>query len=232
MRAKHWTKIAIMTPVNADGQNADKTFAKLLALPENHGLQVVAYEHYSPGDISVAAQLAKIRQSNPDAFLAWGSGSIVGTVYRSMKDIGFDVPVLASNANMLYQQLEQWKDILPKDDYMYSLMFPAGALLPKGPQKDAIAAMYRDFAAQNLKPDLGAGNVWDPVMLVVTALRALPENATAAQLRDALLKTHGYPGVSGVYDFRDGSQRGVGAESFIVVRWEPKTKTFEPIDVR
>ena len=229
IRAKHWSKIAIMTPVNADGQNADKTFAKLFAQPENRGLQTVAYEHYSAGDISVAAQLAKIRQGNPDVFLAWGSGSIVGTVYRSMKDVGFDVPVAASNASMLFQQLDQWKDILPKDDYMYSLMFPAGSLLPKGAQKDAIAAMYREFASLNLKPDLGAGNVWDPVMLVVTALRQLPDGATAAQVRDALLKTHGYAGVNGIYDFRDGSQRGLGPESFIVVRWEPGAQTFQPV---
>jgi branched-chain amino acid transport system substrate-binding protein len=229
IRARHWSKVAIMTPINADGQNADKAFSKFFALPENRGLQTVAYEHYNAGDISVAAQLAKIRQGNPDVFLAWGSGSIVGTVYRSMKDVGFEVPVAASNASMLFQQLDQWKDILPKDDYMYSLMFPAGEVVPKGPQKDAIATMYREFGAMNLKPDLGAGNSWDPVMLVVTALRGLPENATAAQLHDAMLKIHGYAGVNGIYDFRDGNQRGLGAESFIVVRWEPASRSFQPV---
>ena len=162
-----------------NGQNADATFERLFALPENKTLAIVAHEHYTAADISVSAQIANIRTSKPDVFFAWGSGSIVGTVYRSMKDVGLDVPVAASNANQVYQQLDQWKDILPKDDYMYSLLFPAGGLLPAGPQRSAIEDMYRSYAAEGLKPDIGANNVWDQVMLVVTLLRQLPENVTA-----------------------------------------------------
>ena len=53
--------------------------------------------------------------------------------------------------------------------------------------------------------------------------------ATAQQVRDFLLKEHGWAGLNGIYDFRDGTQRGVGAQSLVVVRYDKSTAAFSPV---
>jgi hypothetical protein len=89
--------------------------------------------------------------------------------------------------------------------------------------------MYKAFAAENARPDIGASGAWDPISIVVATLRALPDPATAQQLRDAILQLHGYAGINGFYDFRIGNQRGLGLKDCIVVRWDAATKTFEAV---
>jgi branched-chain amino acid transport system substrate-binding protein len=98
-----------------------------------------------------------------------------------------------------------------------------------GPVKSAIENVYGAFAAESLRPDLGASLSWDPAMIVIDALRALPPGATGEQLRDAILKTSGYPGMNGFYDFRVGNQRGLGLKDCIVVRWDVKAGTWLPV---
>jgi hypothetical protein len=60
---------------------------------------------------------------------------------------------------------------------------------------------------------------WDPVTIFVSALRNLGPDATADQVRDYILHLHGWVGINGVYDFGDGSQRGIGENAGEVVQW-------------
>jgi hypothetical protein len=55
----------------------------------------------------------------------------------------------------------------------------------------------------------------------VSAFKKLGLNATAAQIKDYISNLHGWAGANGVYDFRDGSQRGLTAKNGIIVRWDP-----------
>jgi branched-chain amino acid transport system substrate-binding protein len=229
MRNQKWTRVAILTPTDATGQEADRVFKELFALPENRDMRIVAYEHFSPADLSVTAQLTKIKAAQPDVFMAWGTGTPTATEYRAMKDVGLDVPVVGANGNQTYAAMAQWASILPSRYYQYALKWPAYRALRPGPVKSAMATVYKAFAAEGLKPDLGASLTWDPTMIVVSALRALPPGASAQQLRDAILKTSGYAGMNGFYDFRVGNQRGLGLKDCIVVRWDVKAGTWLPV---
>ncbi len=60
---------------------------------------------------------------------------------------------------------------------------------------------------------------WDPARILIYALRALPANASASQLRDAIAKLHDFPGLFGMYDFRSGDQHGLTGVDFPLVRW-------------
>jgi len=74
--------------------------------------------------------------------------------------------------------------------------------------------------ANNIGSDLLSGFAWDPGAIVVDALRHLGVNATSAQIRDYIEGLHGYAGISGTYDFRDGSQRGLKQNAITVYRWD------------
>jgi branched-chain amino acid transport system substrate-binding protein len=88
----------------------------------------------------------------------------------------------------------------------------------------------RDFsdgmksAGQHADVALAIG--WDPALIVVNAYKKLGPNATASQFRDYLSGLHGFAGANGVYDFRDGSQRGLTQANAIMVRWDAGRDTW------
>ena len=59
-------RLALLVANDATGQRSDKLLPITLAKPDLAGMQVVAYEHFAPADISVAAQMARIKAANPD----------------------------------------------------------------------------------------------------------------------------------------------------------------------
>ena len=229
MRAKNWKRVGVLVPTDATGQEFERVIHQLMALPENRSMQLVSFEHFAPTDLSIAAQVAHVKDSNPDVIMAWGTGASTATEYRALKDAGLDLPTVGANGNQSYVAMDQWASILPRQYYQYAMKWPAYKQLSPGPVKSAMATMYRAFAAEGLRPDIGASGAWDPASIVVAQLRELPENATAPQLRDAILALHNYAGINGFYDFRLGNQRGLNVKDCIVVRWEPRTKTFVPV---
>jgi hypothetical protein len=76
------------------------------------------------------------------------------------------------------------------------------------------------------KPDVLSAQAWNPVFVVVDALRKLPENANAQQVHDYIERLQGYPGINGLMSYRDGSQRGESPDSTVVVRYDADGPAF------
>jgi branched-chain amino acid transport system substrate-binding protein len=101
--------------------------------------------------------------------------------------------------------------------------YVAGAAHKDSPAMAAYAAGMKD---NGMPQDFQTGMAWDPAMIVIDALRKIGPNATAAQLREYIENLHGYTGITGTYDFRDGSQRGIGVDSALIMRWDPDKNDF------
>jgi branched-chain amino acid transport system substrate-binding protein len=102
----------------------------------------------------------------------------------------------------------------------------------KGPIQDAQTVYFDAFREAGLTPDLGYGIGWDPAMILVSALRELGTAATADQVRAYIVNLHGWVGINGVYDFRDGSQRGIGQQSQVMDRWDKDRGVFIAVSRR
>jgi len=63
-------------------------------------------------------------------------------------------------------------------------------------------------------------------MILIGALRKLGTNVSPERLRQYLANLHGYEGVEGIYDFRDGLQRGVGINAMVVDVWDRDKEAF------
>lgn len=231
-RARGWTRLALMTSTDATGQDADKGFAELLARPENKGITIVAHPHFNPTDVSVSAQIEEIKAAKPQAFIGWATGAPSATIFRGAVQGGLTVPMGSTGGNMTYAQMHRFAAFLPRELYLPSSVWavhgdprvkldPAVALK----QKEYFAA----FAAAGAKPDEGSILGWDPATIVVDALRKLPANATAQQLRDYLLKVKGIAGVNGVYDFAAAPQRGLTLNNIIVSVWDAKADSWKVV---
>ena len=227
-REKGWTRVAIITATDAIGQELDRSFAAVLAMPENRGMQVVATEHFNPSDISVAAQVARIKTANPQAILTWVTGTPFGTLLRGLHDGGIDLPISSSTGNMSFAQMGQYASFLPTDLYFAGLRSMSREGTNAGPVRDAQERYFGAFKSIGVRPDVLNAMDWDPAIIVVDALRHIGPAATADQLRDYIDNLHGYAGTLGMYDFSDQEQRGLTINALVVDRWDPVKADFVP----
>lgn len=225
-RERGWKKIALITSTDASGQYFETYFDQMMKLPENASMKLVDREHFNPTDISIAAQAERIKAAAPQAMIGWTAGTATGTMLRGLHDGGVDIPVAGGNGNMIYQQLAQYATFLPKEFY-----FPGRRAIaedPSAPPKIAAAEQifFNAYKSINVKPNLVSTIGWDPAMLIVDALRSIGPDATAAQINEYIQHTNGWVGINGVYDFRDGSQRGIGIDGVVIDRYDAAKQAF------
>lgn len=224
LRARGFKKIAVLNGTDATGQDADTILQALIKQPEyvNAGISFVAYEHFGLTDISVDAQLSRIKAAGAQAFIAFTTGTATGTVLHGMQNIGLDIPIVSSPGNMSYAQMESYKSYMPKE-----LLFAGPpALVPdqltdRG-VRDAVARFTAAFKAANgQRPDLLAAVAWDPISLMAGILAKRGAGATPDQLRADIAATKDWAGSLGRYNFVATPQRGISANWVIMERWDP-----------
>jgi branched-chain amino acid transport system substrate-binding protein len=220
-RERGWKRIALLDTTDTSGQDGDRGVDAALEAPENRGITIVAREHYNPTDLSVAAQVARIKASGAQAVIAYAAGTPFGTAIHGLADAGLDLPVGASSANLSYAAMKQFATFLPRDLYFVAPPGIAADALPNGKLKEAVTTFRDATTTAGLHPDIGLIGGWDPGLISIAAFKALGFNATAAQIKSFIDQLHDFPGAYGIYDFRDGSQRGLAASNGIVVRWDP-----------
>jgi branched-chain amino acid transport system substrate-binding protein len=229
LRARGKTKLALIAPTDATGQAYDRAIDAILALPENRTVTLVDREHFNPGDVSVAAQIAKIRASGAQVLLVGTAGSAAGTVFHGMTDAGLDIPAVTGNGNASQAFMKQYADILPKELYVESTHCLAPAAISGKAEKAAYDAYVNAMTAHGVAVDCLQSLAWDPALILTSALRKLGTNATAEQLRAYIATLTDFPGVNGTYDFKRVPQRGLDDQAVVIIRWNEATSTWIPV---
>ena len=227
-RMKGWTKIATLNNTDATGQNNDKAMDEVVALPENKDVKLVAREHFNPTDISVTAQIERIRASGAQAIVAGVTGTPAATVFKGMVQAGLDIPVAPTSGNEVFAQLDQWADFLPKGLVIGSSVFPEhDGVWTLDPRVEAAQhEMYAALKEHGQKADNIVATCWDAGLIVIAALKALGADATAEQMRSYIANLTDFAGIDGIYDFKANPERGLGPANAIVVRYDTKAKAF------
>jgi branched-chain amino acid transport system substrate-binding protein len=222
-RGHGFTRLAMIVSSDASGQDGKQGFEDILKLPENAGVSLVASEQFNPTDVSVTAQVEKMRDAEPQAVIVWTSGAPMGTVLKAIVQVGLDVPVATTDANMTYAQMKQYAAFLPKEMLFLSSEWP-----PHGPSltlDPAVVAaqekMFGAYQAAGVQPDIAAALAWDPGLLAIAALQSQGRNATPEQVRTYLAGVTRWGGINGVYDFQAVPQRGLNEDDGVVTRWQP-----------
>ena len=219
---KGWTKIGLLTSTDATGQDAYRNIKDLMKSGDYDKLSIVSEQQFNAKDMSASAQIQRIKGANPDVVIAWSTGGPIGTVFKAIKDAGLNVPVATTDGNMTYEQMEQYAEFLPKELYIPSPEWPQSDLLKVSDEVAAAKKAFFDaYVQENAKPDGPSTFAWDPALLIVEALKKLPENATAEDLRKYIAELQGFAGINGVYDFKKFPQRGLGPDNVVVTRWDP-----------
>jgi len=209
-RGRGWQRIAFLLALDATGDSVLGSFNSLLGRAENRDFTAVATERFNAADISVAAQLAKIRSANAQALVAFNSGTPFGLVLRGLRDTDLDLPVMTSQGNLSYVEMKAFADFIPS-----RLFFASGPLPPIGtriedaPLRATDEAFLEAFRRQGIKPDWGHAVAWDTGSIIIAALRARGLDATPSDIRTYINGLHDFPGIQGMIDFRTFEMRGV-----------------------
>jgi branched-chain amino acid transport system substrate-binding protein len=222
VKAKGVKKIALLTSTDSTGQDGETMALENLKLPEFRDLQLVANEHFAVTDLTVAAQMSRIKSAGAEAIDGWSTGPPFGTILRSANEAGFNGIIMTSAGNLNKVQMEQYAQFIPRQ-----LIFSGPPILAIGamPPRIRVArtTFYDVMHQANVPTDIPQAASWDPLMIIVSGYRRLGTSATAAQMRQYIFNLHDFAGVSGFYDFRKGDQRGLDPVS-VVVSWD-KTKS-------
>lgn len=218
-----WKRVALLAPTDATGQDGEDAIEDALTLPENRGVALAAVEKFATADITVAAQLARIKAAAPQALVAWTTGASLYTILRGMAEVGLDVPVVTTPGNMNFDQMHAMASLMPKAGlYFPATLVQAHASLPPGPVRDAQDRYFSAFQAAHVVAEPASSYAWDPALIVFDALRHLGLGATGEQVHGYIESLHGYAGINGIYDFRDGLQHGLTRSDGVVARWFPE----------
>lgn len=226
-RTKGLTRLATISSTDASGQDFARNLKGLLALPENKDVQLVAETTFNPTDVSAAAQVERMKGANPQALIAWSTGAAIGTVFKAIQNSGLDIPIATTDGNMTYASMERYADILPKELLIPSPEWPRGTMRDLPAEVQAAKAEFFAAFPATTKPDAASSFVWDPALLVVTALNKLGAGATAEQLRAHLAGLTNVAGINGVYDFTAHPQRGLDDSNVVVTRWNRSAGTWD-----
>jgi branched-chain amino acid transport system substrate-binding protein len=226
LRERNLNRVALLMGTDASGADFDRGFEAAFAQPENAAIKPVAHEHFAAADLSVAAQVSRIKAAAPDVLITWTAGTPFGTVARGAFEGGLGIPILTSGANMTLAQMEQYGSFLPKDMLFAGQIAWTPGGVPPGPVRDAQALFVRTLKAAGYASDAGYTTVWDPALLFVDALRKLGPDVNAEQLRAYLAGVHGWVGIDGTYDFTKIPQRGLGENAGEILGWHPVEKAF------
>ncbi|HEX4832989.1 MAG TPA: ABC transporter substrate-binding protein [Trebonia sp.] len=223
-KAKGWSRVAAITSTDSSGQDG---WTNINAAVQGTGgaVSVTSHQTFDPTAVSVTTQLSKIKATNPQAIFIWTTGTPLTTVLAGMQQLGMSgIPVLTSNGNESYKQMQSLGSQLPDQVY-----FPSSQFRLSGSALSATASTLVSQFNTAMKgagqpvPDEGDALVWDPALLIINALKKLGVGATAEQIHQYISAQSDYVGISGTYDFTSKAQkdnRGLTIQSVYVTQWD------------
>jgi branched-chain amino acid transport system substrate-binding protein len=223
-------RVGLLVTTDATGQRSDKMIDFTTHLDENKSIAVVAHEHFSDSDISVAAQLSRIKAADPQALYVSAGGTPFQTVMRGVIDAGMlHLPILTSAANMTSKLLAPYVKTPPDQLTFNGPRFWGTGTEPDPRVRTAIAEYRAAYARLGAEPTPNDDFYWDPAKIVVDAYRHLGTGTTAAKIHDYIENLHGFAALGGLYDFRNGDQHGLGDEATVILQWDADKSTFFPV---
>lgn len=228
LRTLGFHRAALIISTDASGDQNALIFEKLFARPENASIKLVAEERFSPTALSAAAEISRIKAADPDIILMYANGTAFLTGLRELKNAGMsDIPVTTNPFNGDGSLLNANRAILPKTLFIQGLPYQ-GRNPPKA-LRDTGAEYLSVFHDAGIKSaSVIQAYCWDPTKITIAALRTLPPDASAVQLHDYIEKLRDFPGLFGIYDFRNGDNYGLTGADSPFVKWDADHSDWVP----
>jgi len=174
---------------------------------------------FGPKDTDMTAQLTKIKGTDAQAIVCWGTNPGPAVIAQNRVQLGIGTPLYRSHDVASPKFIE-----LAGAANAEGILLPAGRLIsepqvPAGqPQKKILAAYIKEYETKFKQPvSTFGGYAYDAIMLVVQAMKN-GKSADPAAIRDALEKIKGYHATTGEFNFSEKDHNGLTEEAFVMVR--------------
>lgn len=212
------SRVAILTVSDGFGASGRE---QLKALAGKFGIQLVVDDTYGPKDTDMTSQLTKIRASQAQALIVWGTNPGPAVIAKNAKQLGLKLPLYMSHG------VSSKKFIALAGEAAEGIKLPSGKvivadMLPKkDPQKAALMAFVKDYQNHyKQEGDHFGGHAWDAIMLIKGAIERGATNAET--IRDALEKTRNFHGIGGTFNYSAHDHAGLTKDAFVMVEVKNK----------
>ena len=218
LKEKQIGKIALLTASDSFGKDGANWLKKLA--PE-FGLSIVAEESFGPKDTDMTAQLTKVKNALPQAIVVWTIGPAGSIVSKNKMQLGIDLPLFQCHGLPDPKYIELAGKAAEGDAMPSTKLMVPDALPDSDPQKPVIQEFIRLYSEQygydkQFPINTHSGYAWDAIMMVADAMKKV--DTDPQKLRRAIEQTHGYVGISGVYNLTPEDHNGLDVDSMVVVK--------------
>lgn len=222
LNAKKMNKVAILTVSDGFGSSGRE---QLKANAAKYGIQILLDETYGPKDTDMTSQLTKIKGSQAQAIICWGTNPGPAVVAKNVKQLGIKMPVFMSHGVSSKKFIE-----LAGQEAAEGIILPSGKVivsdvLPKNDkQKASLLAFVADYQKHyKVEGDHFAGHAWDAVMLLKQALEKGGDSPAA--IRNQLEKISNFAGIGGIFNYSENDHAGLSKDAFVLVQIRNKDWT-------
>jgi len=205
------TKIALLTDTAGFGK-AGRTWLINSTMLDKYGLTIVADgdQTYGPSDVDMQAQLTKIKGTEAQAIVCWGTSPGPAIVARNMRTLGMDIPLLCSHG-IAFKSFIDTAGTAGNGVIFCAGKLPIADQLPDTDPQKAVLEQYKaDFEAWYGvgKTNTFGGHAYDSLMMVVDALKAVGPDK--AKIRDYVENDIvNWPGTGGVFNMSPQDHNGL-----------------------
>ena len=218
LNKKKISKIAILTVSDGFGSSGRE---QLKANAAKYGIQIVLDDTYGPKDTDMTAQLTKIRGSQAQAIICWGTNPGPAVIAKNVRQLGVKLPLFMSHGVSSKKFIELAGEaaegiILPSGRVIVADVLPAS-----DKQKKSLLAYVNDYKRHfKAEGDHFGGHAWDAVMLLKGAIERGGDSP--AVIRDQLEKTHNFAGIGGIFSYSAHDHAGLNKDAFVLVEIKHK----------
>jgi len=213
LNKKKISKVAILTVSDGFGSSGRE---QLKAHAAKFGIQVVVDDTYGPKDTDMTSQLTKLRGSQAQAVICWGTNPGPAVIAKNVKQLGIKLPLYMSHGVSSKKFIELAGDasegiIIPSGRVIVSDVLPSS-----DKQKKSLLAFVKDYQQHyKAEGDHFGGHAWDAVMLLKGAIERGGDSP--ASIRDQLEKTAGFAGIGGIFTYSPTDHAGLTKDAFVLV---------------
>ncbi len=220
LRSQKQTKVALLTATDGFGKDGA---ASLDQLAPEFGVEIVARESFAVADTDMTPQLVKIRESGAQAIICWTIGPAGARVAKNVKQLGITLPLIQCHGQPDPKYIELAGQAAEGSIMPSTKLMVADQLPDDDPQKAVILdfiRLYRDEYKYDKQYPINthSGYAWDALYILSNAMRQVGTAPEA--LREAIEKTRGYVGISGIYNLTPEDHNGLGTDSMVIVKVE------------
>jgi branched-chain amino acid transport system substrate-binding protein len=213
LKKKGITKVACINDNTGFGKGGTREIEKLFPAA---GITNLMTLEYGPKDSDMTAQVTKVKGTQAQAVISWGTPPGPAIVVKNMRAQGMTIPFIGSHgiANT------RFIDVAGKA--AEGVVFPAGRLIvrdqiPADNKQKPVLDEYADayMKAYGKQADTFGGHAWDAIQLLKLALEKAGDNR--AGIRDAIEGTKDFVGTGGIFNFSPTDHNGLTKEAFVMV---------------